>query len=69
MLFAAGVQAQDLRLESLGDLRYGLDDRRASLSLYRFGQNPAWLIRDETAGWLAFTPQASATVGEFPATV
>jgi hypothetical protein len=65
ILFAAGVQAQDLRLESLGDLRYGLDDRRASLSLYRFGNNPAWLIRDETAGWLAFMPQASALWGKF----
>lgn len=58
MLLAAGaLRAQDLRLETLGSMRYGLNDPRASLSLYRFGQNPAGLLQDEQAAWLAFTPQ------------
>ncbi len=64
MLLAAGaLQAQDLRLESLGSMRYGFTDPRASLSLYRSGQNPAGLIQDEPVAWLAFTPQITNAWG------
>jgi hypothetical protein len=65
MLLAAQVRAQDLRLESLGAMRYGLDDPRATLSLYRFGHNPAWMLREETTSWLSLTPQIGDRWGEY----
>ncbi len=65
VMFVTGVHAQDLRLESLGSMRYALDDPRTSLSLYRFGQNPAWMLRDETVSWLTFTPQVGNRWGAY----
>jgi hypothetical protein len=46
-------------------MRYALDDHRATLSLYRFGQNPAWMLRDETGSWLSFTPQIGGQWGNY----
>lgn len=65
LALAASVHAQDLRLESLGSMRYALDDPRTSPSIYRFGQNPAWMLREEEASWLTFTPQIGNTWGEY----
>lgn len=65
VLVAAQVRAQDLRLESFGAMRHALDDPRASLSLYRLGKNPAWMVREETASWLSFTPQIGNQWGEY----
>lgn len=65
LLLVAGIApGQDLRLVTLGDMRYGLEDRNASLSLYRLGGNPAWLIREETSSWLTFAPRTDSRWGD-----
>lgn len=65
LLCAAVGQGQSLRVPALGAMRYAVEDPQSSLSLYDFGGNPAWLIRHEAQGWLAFVPQGEARWGTY----
>ena len=59
------AQGQSLRIATLGSMRYAVEDPQASLSLYTFGGNPAWLIRHKPHEWLTFMPAAGALWGDY----
>ncbi|HEX2865521.1 MAG TPA: hypothetical protein VHO03_00690 [Ignavibacteriales bacterium] len=65
LVFAPFIQAQNLRIMSLGGIKYGLDDRDNSLNPYDFGGNPAWLIKDEKETWQRITPSFDRLWGEY----
>lgn len=64
-VFTSFARAQNLRIMSLGGIKYGLDDRDNSLNPYDFGLNPAWLINDEKETWLKITPSYQKTWGDY----
>ncbi|MGE5441035.1 MAG: DUF6850 family outer membrane beta-barrel protein [Bacteroidota bacterium] len=61
-------KAQNVRMNSLGGIKYGLIDQDNSLNLYDFGKNPAWLINDEKEVWLKITPSYDRQWGDYKRT-
>ncbi len=57
--------AQSLRMQSLGGMTLGIRDPHASLNLYDFGKNPAWLLRDEIQSWLEIAPRVTDSYGSY----
>lgn len=60
--------AQTSRVMSLGGLTYTVSDPDHSLNLYDFGDNPAWLINDETAASLKIMPSYGRIWGDYKRT-
>ncbi|MGE5354102.1 MAG: DUF6850 family outer membrane beta-barrel protein [Acidobacteriota bacterium] len=58
-------KAQNVRMNSLGGIKYAVSDQDNSLNLYDFGKNPAWLINDEKEVWLKITPSYDRQWGDY----
>jgi len=59
------VPGQNSRIASLAGMTIALEDPDLSLDLYDYGNNPAWLINDETTTWLKILPSASNNSGNY----
>ncbi len=64
-LIYSSVSGQNSRITSLGEMTIALEDHDLSLDLYDFGNNPAWLIYDETSSWLKILPSVSNNSGAY----
>ncbi|MCU7496266.1 MAG: hypothetical protein HF314_12335 [Ignavibacteria bacterium] len=64
-VFVSFSRAQNVRIQSLGGIKYGLIDQDNSLNIYDFGKNPAWLINDEKQIWLKVTPSFDRQWGDY----
>ncbi len=65
MVLGGAANAQFLRSQSMGGVRYGLTDAEQGLGLYRFGGNPAALLRDYPADRLTIAPVAASEWGNY----
>jgi hypothetical protein len=55
--------AQKSRTETMGGLKFSIVDHDQSLTPFNFGNNPAWLYKDETNTFLKITPSISNSWG------
>lgn len=64
-VFVSVHEAQNLRIKSMGGIRYALQDSDNSLNLYDFCKNPAWMMNDEKQTWLKITPSYDRQWGDY----
>ena len=57
--------SQSERLQSMGGLNFSLPDEQYSFNPFDFGNNPAWLYKDEMASWLKIIPGYSGYSGDY----
>ncbi len=57
--------AQSFRSKALAGMNLAIKDVEQTLSLYDFGNNPAWLYKDETSDLLKIIPGLSASSGDY----
>jgi opacity protein-like surface antigen len=59
------IFAQNTRLNSMGGMKYAIEDTDNSLNPYDFSDNPAWLIRDYEKDQLKFFPLVNNSWGSY----
>lgn len=66
LLFGNAISlAQSFRTKALAGMNLAIKDQDNTLSLYDFGNNPAWLNKDETKDWLKIIPAFSGSSGDY----
>jgi opacity protein-like surface antigen len=64
----ASINAQAIRTAGMGNIGYSVTDEDNSLSLFDFGNNPAWLVNDQNHDWLKFIPSSENAWGDYKRT-
>lgn len=65
LLCSTFLSAQSFRTSSMGGMNLVIKDADNTFSLYDFGRNPAWLVKDETADVLKIIPGSKFSSGQY----
>ncbi|HSL88303.1 MAG TPA: hypothetical protein VK870_03280 [Ignavibacteriaceae bacterium] len=65
LLCSTFLSAQSFRTSSMGGMNLVIKDADNTFSLYDFGRNPAWLVKDETANVLKIIPGSKFSSGQY----
>lgn len=64
-MFVQNSFGQSLRMLSMGNVSYAINDEDNDLNPYNFDGNPAWFYNDEKISWLKIIPSSSNQWGNY----